>query len=259
MQHKFFVLALGLVLAGCATSGPGARINMGDPTTYVKVNFLKGNYDEVIRYSKTLGVIDERNDRLKILYYVGLSQIEKKDYSTARKTFQLLKEKDRTKNYQDLADVRIADSYFLEKNYFEALRLYEALPKKYPKSEFVPYVYYRLVLAAQKVGSFDQAKRYYGVLTRTYPESFEAIRLASVLDPMDLEGYSVQVGSYSDRQKAYGVQQALTGRGYDVSVRQSKKENATFYRVRIQCKSRPQAESIASQLRLQGHSTKVYP
>jgi len=259
VRHKFFVLAFGLVLGGCATAGPGARVNMGDPSTYVKVNFLKGNYDEVIRYSNSLGVIDERNDRLKILYYVALSQLEKKDYATARKTLILLKEKDRSKNYQDLADVRMADSYFLENNYFEALRLYEALPQKYPKSEFVPYIYYRLVLAAQKIGSFDQAKQYYGILTKTYPESFEAIRLASVLDPMDLEGYSVQVGSYSERQKAYSVQQALIGRGYDVSVRQSKKESSVFYRVRIQCKSRPQAESIASQLRLQGHSTKVYP
>jgi len=232
---------------------------MSDPNTYVKVNFLKGNYNEVIRYSRTLGVIDEHNDRLKILYYVGLSQMENNDLATARKTFILLKEKDRSKNYQDSADVRIADTYFLEKNYYEALRLYEPLPKKYPRSEFVPYIYYRLVLAAQKIGEFDQAKHYYQVLMKNYPDSFEAIRLSAVLDPMDLEGFSVQVGSYSDRQKANSVQQALNGRGYDVSVRPSRKENVTFYRVRIQCRSRSEAEGIASRLRLEGHSTKVYP
>jgi len=111
-----YTLCCILVISGCATTS-SSRVNMGDPSTYVKVNFLKENYDEVIRYSRTLGVLNSANNRLSILYYVGLSQLAKKDYRRARETFNLLKSRDSNKKYQDVVDIRIADSYFLDQKY----------------------------------------------------------------------------------------------------------------------------------------------
>jgi tetratricopeptide (TPR) repeat protein len=259
MRLNFLILSVLIFLAGCATSAPGPQVNMSDPATYVKVNFLKGNYDEVIRYGSKQGVLNEKNDRLKILYYVGLSQLEKNDFNTARKTFELLKERDSAKNYQDLADVRIADSYFLEQKYRQAYQLYEPLPRKYSKSTLLPYIYYRLVLSAQKIGDFEASKTYYQALNRQYPESFEAMRLVNVLDPMDLEGFSVQVGSFSDSKKARGVQVTLLSKGFIASVNQIRKDNLTYYRVRVHASSRAEAESIAARLRAQGYAAKVYP
>jgi len=247
-----------LFVAGCATT-PRNTVNMADPSTYVKVNFLKGNYDEVIRYSRTLGILNERQGRLKILYYVGVSQLAKKDFEGARKNFQLLKERDVSKKLRDIADIRIADSYFLDEKYNQAFRLYLPLISKYPKSDYLPYVYYRLVLASQKIGDFNQAKRYFTQLQKKYPESLESVRLASVLDPMDLEGFSVQAGAFSDRNKAYRMQSRLLNKGYIASVKQATRDNVTFYRVRIHCNSRLEAEQIATRLRLEGYVTKVYP
>jgi len=247
-----------LIIAGCVTT-PRQTVNMGDPATYVKVNFLKENYDEVIRYSRTLGVLNNQNNRLTILYYVGLSQLEKQNYRGARESFKLLKSRDTTKQFQDVADIRIADSYFLEQKYHQAARLYEPLVSRYPKSTYLPYIYYRLVLTSQKTSDFKEAKRYFGQLQRKYPESLEALRLSSVLDSMDLEGYSVQVGAFSDKTKAYKMQGRLLNRGYIASVRRATRDSVTFYRVRINCDSRSEAERIAGRLRLEGYATKVFP
>ena len=63
-RSMLYVLCYVLVIAGCATTSSSSRVNMGDPSTYVKVNFLKENYDEVIRYSRTLGVLNSANNRL---------------------------------------------------------------------------------------------------------------------------------------------------------------------------------------------------
>jgi len=245
-------------MTSCATA-PKSTVNMGDPSTYVKVNFLKGNYDEVIRYSRTLGILNERGDRLSILYYVGVSQLAKKDFENARKSFKLLKERDKSKKYQDISDIRIADSYFVDGKYHQALRLYGPLISRYPTSDYLPYIYYRLVLASQKTGNFKQAKQYYDALQKKYPESLESVRLEMALDPMDLDGYSVQVGSFSDRGKAGQVRVKLLNRGYLASIRESKREDVTYYRVRISCQTRSQAERVAAKLRLEGYSTKVYP
>jgi len=203
--------------------------------------------------------MNERNERLKILYYVGLSQLSKGDTRGARKSLELLKERDRTKNYHDIADLRIADSFFLEQNYAQALHLYEKVLQQYPKGTFVPYVDYRLVLASQKIGDFDRAKRYFEVLSRNYPNSFEAVRLSNILDPMDLEGFSVQVGSFTDGVKARTQQTLLMSKGYVATIKQTQKENIKFYRVRIHCRSRVEAEKTATRLRLEGYSAKVFP
>jgi tetratricopeptide (TPR) repeat protein len=259
--HKFHIIVIILIIitvSSCVTS-PKSAVNMGDPSTYVKVNFLKGNYDEVIRYSRTLGVLNERSDRLNILYYVGISQLAKKDYKGARESFELLKKRDASKKFQDIADIRIADSYFLDQKYHQAHLLYLPLVSKYPKSDYLPYIYYRLVLTSQKIGDFKQARRYYDGLQKNFPDSLEAIRLSNALDLMDLEGYSVQVGSFSDRNKANTIQSELMQKGYRTVVKKASGDQMTFYRVRVLCNSLREAEKTASQLRLQGYATKVYP
>jgi cell division protein FtsN len=76
---------------------------------------------------------------------------------------------------------------------------------------------------------------------------------------MDLEGFSVQAGSFTDQSKAHGMQSELLNKGYISSVRRSQKENVIYYRVRIPCKSRVDAERIATKLRLEGYSAKVFP
>ena len=54
LRPMLSALCCALVITSCVTT-PRQTVNMGDPATYVKVNFLKENYDEVIRYSRTLG------------------------------------------------------------------------------------------------------------------------------------------------------------------------------------------------------------
>ena len=118
-MKKVNVLLIFLVgaslIGGCATTGHRGAVNMNNPLTYVKVNFLKENYDEVIRYTRSLGILDRQSSQLQILYYLGVSQLAKQRYTDARRTFELLKEKDSAGKFRDLAEIRIADSYFLDK------------------------------------------------------------------------------------------------------------------------------------------------
>jgi len=254
-----FLVSTSLI-GGCATTGNRGAVNMNNPLTYVKVNFLKENYDEVIRYTRSMGVLDRQSSQLQILYYLGVSQLSKHRYVDARRTFELLKEKDSVGKFRDLADIRISDSYFLDKKYHQALQHYLPLPGKHRNSHYLPYIYYRMVLVSQKVGHFNDAKRYFDILTRDYPDSLESLRLTSVLDPMDFEGYSVQAGSFSNPASARKMQNVLLNKGYIASIRKTTTQNNThFYRVRINCGSRNEAERIATRLRTEGFATKVYP
>ncbi len=74
----------------------------------------------------------------------GMEQFDGKDYGDAVKTFTLLKERYPYSRYAILAELKLADAYFNDERYPEAISAYEEFARLHPKNEASPYVLYQI-------------------------------------------------------------------------------------------------------------------
>jgi outer membrane protein assembly factor BamD len=74
----------------------------------------------------------------------GIEQFDEKDYGDAIKTFTLLKERYPYSRYAILAELKLADAYFNDERYAEAISAYEDFARLHPKNEAIPYVLYQI-------------------------------------------------------------------------------------------------------------------
>jgi outer membrane protein assembly factor BamD len=74
----------------------------------------------------------------------GMEQFDEKSYGDAIKTFTLLKERYPYSRYAILAELKLADAYFNDERYPEAISAYEEFVRLHPKNEASPYVLYQI-------------------------------------------------------------------------------------------------------------------
>jgi outer membrane protein assembly factor BamD len=73
----------------------------------------------------------------------GTQKMQKKDYDDAIKAFQQLKERYPYSKYAILAELKLGDAYFFNKDYTDAAIAYEEFARLHPRNEVVPYVLYQ--------------------------------------------------------------------------------------------------------------------
>ncbi len=78
------------------------------------------------------------------LYKQGTSQLEQKNYRQAIETFYKLKYDFPSEAAAVMADLKIADAHYSNKEYAEAVEGYEEVRKMHPASPYIPYVVYML-------------------------------------------------------------------------------------------------------------------
>jgi outer membrane protein assembly factor BamD len=74
----------------------------------------------------------------------GTDEMRKKDYEDALKAFKQLKEHYPYSKYAILAELKIGDAHFHQKEYGEAALAYEEFARLHPRNEVVPYVLYQI-------------------------------------------------------------------------------------------------------------------
>ena len=107
-------LVCGLLSVVCGLSVSAWALSITD----VHKEYLYGNYEEAIRKAKNLRESDEK------LYYLGLSYIKIGSYPKARTYLRRLIRRFSSSQFYELGMIRIADTYFLEKDYSKAKDLY---------------------------------------------------------------------------------------------------------------------------------------
>lgn len=220
--------------------------------------FLNNDYPAVIDEAGSIlskGTNQPNAD--KVYYYLGLSNIRLGNFSEARNDLNILLRDFTNSKFKDRASLAIADSFFLEENYLEAKNTYEKLAKN-SGSDILSLVYYKLSQTNMKLGNWQEAKDCLEKLKNEFPQSFEA-SLARTINVSE-EYFTVQVGSFLNKEKAKMTASELKSSGFDSYIAETISQGKTFYRVRVgKLSSLNEAKELEKQLTGKNYPTKIFP
>lgn len=171
--------------------------------------------------------------------------IDKKDYEDARKILLEVKNRDNTKKFAPLAQLRIADSYAREEEYDLAIEEYKRFIEMYPENRYASYAQYQIAMnhfvqiespergygaASKALSEFERLKRMFP--RNPYKEVVE-IRIEKCRDI--IAEYEFLVGEFYFKKGAYN---SALGRFQDLISKfpDYKKEAGVLYRIAISYK-----------------------
>lgn len=126
----------------------------------------------VVSCSKTEVRKDETFDPEKALAR-GTELIEKKEYEDARRALLEVKNRDLTKKYAPLAQLKIADSFMKEEEYESGVEEYRKFLEIYPDHPNAPYAQYQIAMAY--FVQIESPERGYGAAAKALAE-FEKLK-----------------------------------------------------------------------------------
>jgi outer membrane protein assembly factor BamD len=107
-------------------------------------------------------------------------QIEKKDYEAARGTLLEIKNRDTSKKFAPLAELRIADSYVKEDEPELGISEYQKFLDAYPDHQYAPYAQYQIAMIY--FNKIEDAERGYGWAAKALKE-FEKLKMVYPRNP----------------------------------------------------------------------------
>lgn len=106
---------------------------------------LSGCGTDLVQYyfGDTFGSSDTLDRTAEQLALDGVQNLQEKKYDKALEAFQTLKERYPYSKYAILAELKIGDVYFQQREYADAALAYEEFARLHPRNEVVPYVLYQ--------------------------------------------------------------------------------------------------------------------
>ncbi|MDD5072747.1 MAG: MiaB/RimO family radical SAM methylthiotransferase, partial [Candidatus Omnitrophica bacterium] len=242
---------LFMVLAG----GIFSNSAKAETTAAIEGYFVSGDYENTVR--EGIKALEMSKEKDKVFYMIGTSLNKLGRYDLARKNFNSLIEMFPKSGLAPLAQLGIADSYYLGGDYKGAMAGYEKYIARYPRSQGAATAYFRIAKCEQKEGRWKDARNHYQKVRSDFPSSFEAQMSAQALREETLY-FTVQVGSFNKKANALKLCDELVKKGYDASIVKLQDEESNKVRVG-KLNSREEAEELAKKLRAEGLPTKVLP
>ena len=219
--------------------------------TDVHKEYLYGNYEDAIRIAKDLRESDQT------LYYLGLSYIKIGDYSKARTSLRRLLRRFTDSSFYEPGMIKLADTYFLEKDYSRAKELYLEIEQRASSEDFMPVVLLRLAQIASRQGKWDEKTKYAKRIKSKYPKASE-MKFVKVLEALG-DFFTIQVGAFSVRKNALSLVEELKDK-YSSYIVKERKGNYLLYKVRVgKFKDRYDAQKVSSKLLNEGYPARIYP
>ena len=165
--------------------------------------------------------------------------IEKKEYEEARRVLLEVKNRDLTKKYAPLAQLRIADSYAREEEFDLAVEEYRRFLEIYPDHQNAAYAQYQIAMTY--FSQIESAERGYGAAAKAI-EEFEKLKRKYPRNPYKeiadmridkarntMADYEFLVGEYYFKKGSY---RAAIGRFEDLLKKYPdyKKESVVLFR-----------------------------
>ena len=147
------------------------------------------------------------------LYENAMNLFQKKKYDKAADAFKKFKEEFPLSEYTPLVELRIADTYFFQKKYAEAIVLYEEFRKLHPMHPEISYAVYQMGMChCNQMLSLDRdqtetekAIEQFRYLTENYPKSPQAAEGKTRLQACQkqLADHEFYIGDFYFRTKKY--------------------------------------------------------
>lgn len=218
-------------------SGSGSNIASAEKL------FLEGKYERCAYESQAL--IDSGSRQRDELYYLkGLSEMKAAKFKIARNTFEtILFRYPQSKRSFD-AYTGIGDSYFLEGNTNQAIRVYNEILNKFPDDSNINTVHSRIKECNARLGVKDKMRA--GFQAREIPRGVER------------GAFSVQIGSFKNKRNAERLARKLSGKGYKAYVEVPAGSGDKLYRVKVgPFKSREDADTASAHLKGDGYRNRI--
>lgn len=220
---------------------------------------LRGEYVQAIDACRSLELNAKNDLKSEILYLQGNCFMKLDRQEDARVTFKKALPFARGDLATELY-MSIADTYFLQKKYQQAIVIYEQmLTKTKNEDAYMCTLYYKLGKAYQNESEWAKTKYYFGLLEKKFPDSFEL----AVVKRTSVGGnfFTVQVGCFSNRRNAEKLQADLRDKGYEVYITPFQANGSELYRVRVgEFMSRLAAEHSEAELQSKEHlPTHIFP
>ena len=143
----------------------------------------------------------------------GLDAYQRKKYEKAGEAFQNLKDRFPYNPYAIVAELKLADSYYLNKEYLLAATAYKEFEKLHPANEIIPYVIFQLGMCYFKqMPTIDRDQSYafravqeFERLIKNYPRSeYVSQAEASLIKAKkNLAAHEFYIGEFYLNQKKY--------------------------------------------------------
>ena len=147
------------------------------------------------------------------LAYQGMDHLRNENYQDAADTFQKLKDRYPYSRYAILAELKMADALFFQKEYKDAVDAYSEFERMHPKNEAVPYVIYQVGMCYYNLMPTPDRDQMNGVkaiqtfsrLRRLYPDSrYAGMALSRLTEAQhNLAGHEFRVGEFYYKMNAY--------------------------------------------------------
>ena len=214
-------------------------------------DYLQGNYEEAI---KKAAALRENPDNL---YFLGLAHIKIGEYQRARGYFRKLIRRFPKSSLYEKGMVRLADTYFLQKEYENAFSLYTDIRKANFSSDNEPLILLRLAQITSRRGQWQEKTKYINIIKSKYPRCPE-MKFVKYLDSFG-DFFTIQVGAFSERKNALGLADELK-QEYTTYIIEDKKDNFPIYKVRVgRYKKRFEAQKVSKKLLDKGYPARIYP
>lgn len=249
MKKRYFFKAF--IICGLWTVVCGLNHCYAFSLTDAHRDYIRGDYEEAIGKARSLKETD------KTLYFLGLVYIKTGNYSKARPFFRKLIKSFPNSGFCGQGMIKLADTYFLQKDYSNAWELYKGIEERRPSLNNMPLVLLRLAQIASRQGNWEEKKKYLKLIKKKYPESSE-IKFVSVLEEWG-DFFIIQVGAFSDKKNALSLRAELE-KDYHVYIAEDKKGSFPLYKVRVgKFKDRYETQKVFLKLRDEGYPARIYP
>ena len=198
----------------------------------IRIQFLLGNIDETVRLSKILfhqkKYINSKY-RVNALYYLGKCYLYQEKYEDARINFSLIRKMYPNHELAEKSTFLLAEGYLYDEstnNIKLALKLFIYL---YNNNDNSSEVIYRIGQCYLKLGDRESCNKYWNVILKKYPDSFEADFVRSMMNIKSTNNntnikstgnYFVQVGIYTNSSYADETAAVLVKSGFtDIKTR----------------------------------------
>ncbi len=214
-------------------------------------DYLFGNYESAIEKAQGLQQSDE------VLYFLGLVNLKTGEYERARSSFNKLLASFPGSALRLPAKAKLADVYFMEKNYDAAWKIYQEIESKSSTFDGMPHVLLRLAQIASRKGLWQEKNAYLSRIKQAFPQSPE-MRFVEALEGYG-DFFTIQVGAFSDRKNALALQNELS-KNYKAYITEEANGSYTLYKVKVgRFKDRHEVEQINQKLQSEGYPARIYP